>query len=382
VLDRRGVAAEAWRRDARRWWHDKEGIDPMQGYVYAGVSARTGGTISGLFRRAVDRDNWEHATNGMPDDNHVHAIVVHPDDPATILAATSTGLYRSRDRGARWTRLVEPAPAEQMWSVLVHPSDHRTILTGTAPLGLYRSDDDGETWRRMPKPAIAERMVGAFPSRVMRMAIAPARPDTIWAGMEVNGAMRSDDGGESWTDLSDELVRLSHQPHLASAILTKDPAEGMLDVHAICVSPAAPDEAFLALRMGLFRYENGGGENDGAAWRDLEIGRHAAHLRYGRDIVVAPWDPMTLFACVADAARGQAGRLYRSEDLGQNWRQFDHGIEVRGTMMAVAVPRHDRDQAHCVTRRGQTFSTLDGGASWREHDLPEGAGSAVAVACG
>jgi len=27
--------------------------------------------------------------------------------------------------------------------------------------------------------------------------------------MEVNGAMRSDDGGESWTDLSDDLVTLS-----------------------------------------------------------------------------------------------------------------------------------------------------------------------------
>jgi hypothetical protein len=27
--------------------------------------------------------------------------------------------------------------------------------------------------------------------------------------MEVNGAMRSDDGGESWIDLSDELVKLS-----------------------------------------------------------------------------------------------------------------------------------------------------------------------------
>jgi photosystem II stability/assembly factor-like uncharacterized protein len=349
----------------------------MRTYVYAGVSARTGGTISGLFRRAVDQDNWDHATSGMPDDNHVHAIAVHPDDPATVFAATSSGLYRSRDRGERWTRLVEPAPGEQMWSVLVHPSNHRTILTGCAPLGVYRSDDDGETWRRMPRPAIAERMVGAFPSRIMRMAIAPSRPDTIWAGMEVNGAMRSDDGGESWTDLSDELVRLSRQPHLASAILTKDTAEGMLDVHAICVSPAAPDTAFLALRMGLFR-----GDNGGSAWHDLGIGQHAAHLRYGRDVVVAPWDPMTLFACVADAARGKAGRLYRSQDLGRNWAQFDHAIEVRSTMMAVALPRHDRDQAHCVTRRCQTFSTLDGGESWREYDLPEAAGSTVAVACG
>jgi photosystem II stability/assembly factor-like uncharacterized protein len=347
----------------------------MRGYVYAGVSARTGGTISGLFRRATDQENWTHATNGMPGDTHAHAITVHPDDPATILAATSAGLFRSRDHGDTWTCLVEPAPGEQMWSVLVHPANHRTLLTGTAPLGLYRSDDDGGTWRRMPRPAIAERMIGAFPSRIMRLAVAPSRPDTIWAGMEVNGAMRSDDGGESWTDLSNELVRLSHQPELQSAILTKDTAEGMLDVHAICVSPAAPETAFLAVRMGLFR-----GDNGGAEWQDLGIGKYAAHLRYGRDVVVSPSDPMTLFACVADAARGKAGRLYRSQDLGQSWTQFDRAIDVRSTMMAVAV--HGRQQVHCVTRGGQTFSTLDGGGSWREFPLPDGAGAAVAVACG
>jgi hypothetical protein len=151
----------------------------------------------------------------------------------------------------------------------------------------------------------------------------------------------------------------------------------MLDVHAICVSPAAPDSPLLALRMGLFRAENGG-----AAWTDLNIGQHAAHLRYGRDVVMAPWDPSTLFARVADGSRGSAGRLYKSEDIGANWTQIDRGIEVRSTMMAVAVDRDDRGRIHCVTRKGQTFSTRNGGQSWREIPLPEGAAAAVAAACG
>ena len=349
----------------------------MQTYVYTGTSARTGGTVSGLYRRPVDSPNWELLAGGLPDGTHVHAVTVHPDDPAVVFAATRTGLYRSQDQGATWSLRAAPGPREQFWSVLVHPTNPRTILAGTAPLAIYRSDDGGDTFRRLPTPALGERMVDCFPSRVMRMAIAPSRPDTIWAAMEVNGAMRSDDGGETWTDRSDELVRLSHKPHLASAILSKDNAEGMLDVHALCVSPAAPDNAFLALRMGLFR-----GNEDGSVWDDLNIGKHAAQLRYGRDIVVAPWDPNTLFACVSDAARGEAGRLYRSHDLGRNWAQFDRGVDVKATMMAVALnPRDDR-QAHCVTRDRQTFSTMDGGETWREFDLPADAGAAVAVACG
>lgn len=346
----------------------------MKKYVYAGVSARTGGTFSGLYRRPVDGDSWQ--AGGLPDDTHVHAIAVHPDDPAVVFAATSSGLWRSDDQGVSWKRLVEPAEGEQMWSILFHPTDHRVILTGTAPLGLYRSEDGGETWRRMPRPAIAERMVGAFPSRIMRMAIAPSRPDVIWAGLEVNGAMFSPDGGENWQDASDELVRLSGQPNLRSAILTKDTSEGMLDVHAICVSPAAPNTAFLALRMGLFR-----SDDNGRSWNDLGIASHAAHLRYGRDIVVAPWDERTLYACIADSSRGEAGRLYRSTDLGANWTQLDRGVTVNSTMMAVALPAADRRQAHCIARRGQCFSTFDDGQTWREVPLPPAAGMAVSLAC-
>ncbi len=349
----------------------------MRTHIYAGVSARTGGTVSGMYRRAIGEDQWQRLGGGLTDSTHVHAIAVHPTDPSIVFAAASTGIWRSKDQGENWTRIVEPAPREQMWSILFHPSDPRVLLAGTAPLGLYRSEDGGETWRKMPRPDIGERMVGAFPSRVMRLSIAPSRPNEIWAGLEVNGAMHSADGGETWTDKSDPLVKLSQRPDLQSALLTKDTAEGMLDVHAICVSPAAPGTAFLALRMGLFRSDNGG-----ETWDDLGIGRHAAHLRYGRDIVVAPWDPNTLFACVADKARGEVGRLYRSQDLGRSWAQFDHSVDVRATTMAVALNPRDAKQAHFVTRGGQTFSTMDTGETWRDHPLPEGAGAAVSVACG
>jgi photosystem II stability/assembly factor-like uncharacterized protein len=138
-----------------------------------------------------------------------------------------------------------------------------------------------------------------------------------------------------------------------------------------------PATVFLALRMGLFR-----STDRGEHWQDLEIGQHAAHLHYGRDIVVAPRDPSVMYACVADASRGKAGRLYRSQDMGQSWRQFDHSIELRSTTMAVALHLRDARQMHCVTRQGQSFSTLDGGMSWQEHCLPDGTGSTVAIACG
>jgi photosystem II stability/assembly factor-like uncharacterized protein len=203
-------------------------------------------------------------------------------------------------------------------------------------------------------------MVGCFPSRIMRLSFAD---DALYAAMEVNDAMRSDDGRESWVDCSDPLVALSARPFYESAILSKDKAGGPLDVHAICSIPGA---SFLALRMGLFR-----SVDRGASWQDMGIGQHAAHLRYERDIVASPWDALDVFACVADSSRGVAGRLYRSQDSGATWTQVDHSDDVQSTMMAVALTASDRRQAHCVTRRGQTFSTLNDGGSWREVGFPD-----------
>lgn len=111
----------------------------MQTQVYVGASARTGGSISGMFRRGASDGAWVHAIEGFSDDTHVH-----PDDPAVVFAATSTGLYRSRDRGGRWSRLVGSAAGEQIWSVLAHPADHRVVLTACAPLAVYRGDDGGD----------------------------------------------------------------------------------------------------------------------------------------------------------------------------------------------------------------------------------------------
>ena len=282
----------------------------MQTQLYIGVSNRTGGDVSGLYRRPTDGAAWSLCE--LPPGTHVHAITVDPHDPAVVYAAASSGLYRSRDRGDTWRRLIEPQGQEQFWSVLIHPSNPATILAGTAPLGLHRSDDNGETWRCMPRPAIAERMVGAFPSRIMRMAVAPSRPETIWAGMEVNGAMRSDDGGETWLDLSDELVALAKLPHLESAILTKDTAEGMLDVHAICVSPVAPGLALPGAAHGPVSREDRGSSLDRPEYRPA---RGASALRAGRGGgAVGPCDAVCLRRTMPRAA--MPGDSSKAQDTG------------------------------------------------------------------
>src|SRR5688572_28862398 len=230
---------------------------PNPSRVFVGAGQFTAGSQSGLFRRVGD-GAWQRLTNGLPEMTQVMAITPHPHDPGIIYIGTHDGPYRTRDGGDSWERLGFPETDRQVWSILVHPGDPRRLYAGTSPVGVFRSDDGGDTWRRLPRAVQPERVKMPFACRVMRIAADPVRPETLWAAVEVGGVMRSDDGGETWSDCSADLVKLAELPHLKSRIVSDTDIEGMLDVHALAVSAALPGTAFLALRMGLFRSADGG----------------------------------------------------------------------------------------------------------------------------
>jgi len=97
---------------------------------------------------------------------------------------------------------------------------------------------------------------------------------------------------------------------------------------------------------------------------------------------VSPHDPRVLYACLSPAARSEDGSLYRSDDLGQSWKRFDHGMKAERTMMGVALHPRDPGQVYCVSRCAQVFGTQDGGATWRESRIPGGVQDVYAIACG
>jgi photosystem II stability/assembly factor-like uncharacterized protein len=224
----------------------------------------------GLYRRSADDREWEALTRGLPEGAEVRAIAVHPTRPGVMYVGTQDGPYRSVDGGDRWERLGFPDPGTVIWTLAIHPTDPAVIYAGAAPVALYRSRD----------------------------------------------------GGETWSDVSASLFELAQQPHLKSNVGGRHcgDCEGMLDSHALALSPAAPGSAFLALRMGLFR-----SDDRGDTWQDTEIGRFSP-LTYCRDVLVSPHDPKVMYACLSQAAFSTAGSLYRSDDLARTWRRIDHGV--------------------------------------------------------
>ena len=347
--------------------------------VYAGAGhwvSRDGARhAGGLFRRVVGNAGWEPLTAGLPPNVEARAFAVHPWDPDVLYVGTQDGPYRTADGGTRWERLGFPDRGAVVWSLAFHPTRANVMYAGVAPIAIYRSEDGGDTWHRLKGAKSPGHCEMGFPARVTRIVTDPGRPDEVYAALEVSGVIRSDDGGETWKDLSAPLIRLADQPHLKSRIGSDLDAEGMLDSHALAVSAAAPGTAFLAVRMGLFR-----SDDRGSTWRDVEIGRFSP-LTYCRDVIVSPHDARVMYACLSVASRSDSGSLYRSDDLGLTWWRFDHGTTVRGTMMAVAAHPRDPARVYCASRCGQVFGTEDAGRSWREYPLPDGVEDVYAVAC-
>jgi photosystem II stability/assembly factor-like uncharacterized protein len=341
-----------------------------QTHVYAGVGWWRGGTRGGVFRLAAGDGECRQLTRGLPEETHVQAVTVHPEDPETIYIGTQDGPYRSSDRGEHWERLGFPDRGVQVWSILVDPKNPRTLYAGTSPVAVYRSEDGGDNWRRLSDPRMPDRVRMPFDCRVMRLAKDVDHPAEIYAVLEVNGVMRSLDDGESWQDCSADLIRL------AGPEASPRDREGMLDGHALSVSAGGPSTVFVAVRKGLFR-----SADRGESWHDMEISRFSP-LRYGRDIRVSPHDPRVLYACLSPAAQSTDGALYRSADFGQSWQRFDRGVKAEATMMGVALHPRDPDQVYGVTRCGQIFGTRDGGRNWQEHRLPPGCEDTYAIACG
>ncbi|MFV0298248.1 MAG: WD40/YVTN/BNR-like repeat-containing protein [Hyphomicrobiaceae bacterium] len=334
-----------------------------ESYIFAAVAGYVGrpeaeGKV-GVFRRPVKGGDWQQVLTAP----ETHTVMVHPANADIVLAGTTDGVWISEDHGASFKRADFPDTI-QIWSFLIDRRDPKRIIAGASPVNFYESRDMGRSWKALPDSGIKEREKCAFRHRAMRMVQHPTRPDEIFAALEVNGVVRSKDFGQTWSDCSEHLIELSKLPHLKSQILTKNDAEGMLDGHAIDISPADPDGVVLACRMGLFR-----SRDEGKSWRDMEM-KNFSPVTYGRDIKVSPQDPNVVYCALSVSAASHDGLLLKSTDAGRSWKRFDK-VQVHGTVMSIGLNAGNPDEIYLGARyKGEVFATQDGGKTWNAMHIP------------
>jgi photosystem II stability/assembly factor-like uncharacterized protein len=335
--------------------------DSIQVYVgLAGEGEHIG--AGGLLRRDVNSDQWEIISDGLPDEPQVRALLVHPDNPAVIYAGTHRGVYRSENRGAKWTASHcpdNPGEGTDVWSLAFDPSNPDVIFAGYEPCAIYRSSDAGASWQKMDTSRIAYPNVTTYmpplAKRVIGIAVDPSDSADVYAAVEVGGLLASRDGGDSWDSITDGLYTDNHT----------------VDLHGVKLSPAAPGSVFIIAQVAMFR-----SPDRGTHWQHLRFGEMFPGGSYCRGLAIAPDDPKTVYLAAGAGGGGappgteEAGALFRSRDLGDNWERLDIGDTPPSRMFQVAIPSEAPNKVFCISKDGHFFSSEDGGDTWASSRLP------------
>jgi photosystem II stability/assembly factor-like uncharacterized protein len=239
-------------------------------------------------------------------------------DPDTVWAGVEdAALFRTTDGGATWHELSGlrghgSGPAWQpgaggmcLHTVVLDPRDEARLFVAISAAGVFRTDDGGATWQpknhglhsdQIPDP---DADVGHC---VHRIAMHPTRPDVLFMQKHWD-VMRSDDGGDSWREISGDL-----------------PSDFgfVVDVHAqepdtVYVVPITSDSLHYppdgALRV--YRSRSGGDE-----WQPLTAGlpQENCYVNVLRDaMAVDDLDPCGVYFGTT------GGQVYGSSDAGDTW---------------------------------------------------------------
>ena len=212
-------------REVEAIWHLAVGATPDGGpRLYAGVQPAAlflsdDGGATWQWNRALDehptRDAWQPARGGLA----LHSIQADPVDPKRVFVALSAGgCYRTDDGGATWTAInrgvradflpePEPEAGQCVHSIRLHPRDGDRLYQQNH-CGTYRSDDGGDSWIE-----ISDGLPSDFGYVI---GLDPADPDRCWVIPEESSHLRSvcdrrlrvfetTDAGATWTSRSEGL---------------------------------------------------------------------------------------------------------------------------------------------------------------------------------
>jgi len=201
------------------------------------------------FRRDDAGSDWRLQDEMLLPDHHVSALVY--DEPTGLLFAGlhyEGGLLVSEDGGKSWEPRNNGLESGHVYSLLVQHVDGKTILNlGTEPVMFYRSEDLGRSWTASPSCTQVEGTEHWFFPRsaphIKHIAAHPAKPETIWICVEQGDLLRSDDAGKTWASVSS---------------MERPDDKFRRDQHRVTFYRDNPDEIFLTSGIGAYHTDDGG----------------------------------------------------------------------------------------------------------------------------
>jgi photosystem II stability/assembly factor-like uncharacterized protein len=295
----------------------------------------------GVWHSPDAGQSWTRHRAPFPLNSRIQALAAHPTEAHTVFAGGDTGVFASRDGGARWERIAASGAEGALptiWSLAIDPVEPDILFAGTRPSGVYRSRDGGRHWESLAIGAARECSIGeAF---VTSLVVDPADHRRVWAGVEIDGVYRSLDGGDTWTRLDGGLY---------------DP-----DIHAVAIAATEPKRLYASTAREMFV-----SSDLGDSWEPLGI-REKWPLPYARGMAVKPDDPGVVYAGCGETTTGETGFVLRTGNFGKTWEILPFPTRANATMWGLATHPADPDRIVAFSLFGEVYVTDDAGASWRK----------------
>ena len=146
-----------------------------------------------------------------------------------------------------------PWEFKRVWHLEPSHTNPDEVLAGVEDAALFRTSDGGQTWQELPGLRKAKGHLwqpGAGGMCLHTILLDGANPGRIFVAISAAGVFRSDDGGATWRPANRGLKSLYELP---------DPdAEVGHCVHRIAMHPSRPDVLFMQKHWDVMRSDNAG----------------------------------------------------------------------------------------------------------------------------
>jgi len=268
---------------------------------------------------------------------------------------------------------------------------------------IQRSDDGGKTWKPVGNKFVYDGIAGTHQwydgtphpwefKRVWHLEPSLSDAEAVYAGAEDAAMFRSNDGGQTWEELSGlrqhgtgprwqpfrtEDAGKTWRPinqGLNSEFLPNPTADVGHCVHRIALHPSQPDVLFMQKHWDVMRSDNAG-----ESWREVSGNLPSD---FGFVIDVHAHEPQTVFVVPikSDSEHYPPDgklRVYRSRTGGNEWEALTRGLPQKDCYVnvlrdAMAVDSLDSCGIYFGTTGGQVYGSADGGENWSAivRDLP------------